>query len=147
MAGIHKVAFLRAVIFNYLIGNGDAHGKNFSLLYEGQAQSLAPLYDLMCTLVYGHSFKGKMAMKIGGKYAFHDVTLRHFDDLAQQISLKSSFVRKEIQHMCQNILPQAHALIGEIEHEGGSPCEIYDRIVSVIEKNVGRLKNLTLPPS
>lgn len=147
MAGIHKVAFLRAVIFNYLIGNGDAHGKNFSLLYEGQAQSLAPLYDLMCTLVYDHSFKGKMAMKIGGKYAFQDVTLRHFDVLAQQISLKSSFVKKEIQHMCQNILPQACDLIREIEHEGGSPCEIYERIVCVIEKNVGRLKNLTLTPS
>ena len=28
------IAFLNAVIFNFLIGNADAHGKNFSLLHE-----------------------------------------------------------------------------------------------------------------
>ena len=27
--------FLDAVIYNYLVGNNDAHGKNFSLLYHG----------------------------------------------------------------------------------------------------------------
>jgi serine/threonine-protein kinase HipA len=42
---------LNAVIFNYLIGNCDAHGKNFSLLYLDQLQ-LSPLYDLVCTLYY-----------------------------------------------------------------------------------------------
>ena len=42
---------LNAVIFNFLIGNCDAHGKNFSLLYLGELQ-LAPLYDVVCTLYY-----------------------------------------------------------------------------------------------
>ena len=53
---------LDAVIFNYLIGNHDAHGKNFSLLYEepGEAR-LAPLYDLVCT-VYYPELSRKMAM-------------------------------------------------------------------------------------
>jgi len=139
MAGSHKVSLLRGVIFNYLIGNGDAHGKNFSLLYEGHAQSLAPFYDLMCTLVYGHSFKGKMAMKIGGKYAFHDVFLRHFDVLAENISLRPTFVRKAIQKMCERILPAALELRREIENEGSFPCPIYENIVEVIENNTKRL--------
>ncbi len=47
-------ALLRAVIVNVLIANGDAHGKNFSLLHASSgALRLAPLYDLMSTLVYG----------------------------------------------------------------------------------------------
>jgi serine/threonine-protein kinase HipA len=45
---------LRAVTLNVLIGNGDAHAKNFSLLHEGSGGlRLAPLYDLMSTLWYG----------------------------------------------------------------------------------------------
>lgn len=48
--------FLRAVTFNVLIGNGDAHAKNFSLLHllNGTLE-LAPLYDLMSTIGYGSS--------------------------------------------------------------------------------------------
>jgi serine/threonine-protein kinase HipA len=47
-------ALLRAVVLNVLIGNGDAHAKNFSLLHHPPgALGLAPLYDLMSTLYYG----------------------------------------------------------------------------------------------
>ncbi|MBI2162364.1 MAG: HipA domain-containing protein, partial [Candidatus Rokubacteria bacterium] len=45
---------LRAVTINVLIGNGDAHGKNFSLLHDASGSlRLAPLYDLLSTLAYG----------------------------------------------------------------------------------------------
>ena len=47
-------ALLRAVTLNVLIGNGDAHAKNFSLLHEPSgALRLTPLYDLLSTLFYG----------------------------------------------------------------------------------------------
>lgn len=46
--------FLRALALNVLLGNGDAHAKNFSLLHQPSgALRLAPLYDLMSTLHYG----------------------------------------------------------------------------------------------
>jgi serine/threonine-protein kinase HipA len=45
---------LQAVTLNVLLGNGDAHGKNLSLLHAPSgAMILAPLYDLMSTLHYG----------------------------------------------------------------------------------------------
>lgn len=53
-----------AVVFNFLIGNGDAHGKNFSLLYNDGQTRLAPLYDLVCTQAYPE-VDAQMAMKIG----------------------------------------------------------------------------------
>jgi serine/threonine-protein kinase HipA len=42
--------FFRLVVFNYIYGNGDAHLKNFSVLYheDGDVQ-LAPAYDLINT--------------------------------------------------------------------------------------------------
>jgi serine/threonine-protein kinase HipA len=44
---------LQAVTVNVLLGNGDAHAKNLSLLHQSSGTlRLAPLYDLMCTLAY-----------------------------------------------------------------------------------------------
>jgi serine/threonine-protein kinase HipA len=45
---------LRAVTLNVVVGNGDAHAKNFSLLHEEDGRlRLAPAYDVMSTTVYG----------------------------------------------------------------------------------------------
>jgi len=58
---------LDAVLFNMLIGNHDAHAKNFSLLYmPNRTIRLAPLYDLVSTILYPE-LTDKMAMKLGGK--------------------------------------------------------------------------------
>ncbi len=47
-------ALLRAVTVNVLVTNGDANGKNFSLLHhESGALTLSPLYDVLGTLHYG----------------------------------------------------------------------------------------------
>ena len=72
---VDQMKLLDRIIFNYLIGNGDAHGKNFSLLYRGDRPELAPAYDLLSTTVYP-KLSEKMAMKIGGKYKPGDVYLK-----------------------------------------------------------------------
>ncbi|HEY3843944.1 MAG TPA: type II toxin-antitoxin system HipA family toxin [Acidimicrobiales bacterium] len=44
---------LGAIVLNVLVGNGDAHGKNYSLLHESSGTlRMAPLYDVMSTLYY-----------------------------------------------------------------------------------------------
>ncbi len=45
------IQFLDKVIFNFIIGNGDAHAKNFSILYTDEGPRLAPSYDLLATVV------------------------------------------------------------------------------------------------
>jgi serine/threonine-protein kinase HipA len=63
---------LRAVTMNALIGNGDAHGKNFSLLHQPSgALTLAPLYDLMSTLHYGDD---RLAMYVDNVHRTDKVT-------------------------------------------------------------------------
>jgi len=57
---------LQLYCFSYLIGNGDLHGKNISLLVKagGSLVELTPAYDLICTMIYGDH---KMAVKIDGR--------------------------------------------------------------------------------
>ncbi|WP_246668534.1 HipA domain-containing protein [Bartonella refiksaydamii] len=60
---VDQLNFLNIVIFNYLIGNADAHGKNFSLLYQQKKPELAPAYDLLSMAIYP-DLSQNMAMKI-----------------------------------------------------------------------------------
>jgi serine/threonine-protein kinase HipA len=54
-ADVHSLTrLLQATVVNVLCGNGDAHAKNLSLLHQGNGRvTLAPLYDLLNTVVYG----------------------------------------------------------------------------------------------
>lgn len=98
------LAFLDALIFNFLIGNADAHSKNYSLLLEGKTSPrLAPLYDLLSTRVYGHRFGRKMAMKYGGEYRFDRIRGRHLDRLAGDLGISSRATRLRFEDMSSRI--------------------------------------------
>lgn len=59
-----RLKLLNAVIYNYLAGNMDAHGKNFSLLHTSNGIEVAPMYDVICTLAFPQ-FSKLLAMEIG----------------------------------------------------------------------------------
>ena len=93
-------AMLDAVIFNCLIGNDDAHGKNFSLLYGrdatgGRTVSLAPLYDLISTAQYENLSKA-MAMKLGGESDSQKLSQVHFAKFAEDVGLTKPIVRTRV---------------------------------------------------
>ena len=47
------VEFVRRLTYSVLIGNGDMHLKNWSLIYpDGRRPTLSPAYDLVCTVPY-----------------------------------------------------------------------------------------------
>jgi serine/threonine-protein kinase HipA len=99
---------LDAVIYNYLIGNNDAHGKNFSLLYHyvgttNQEIRLAPLYDAISTAYYPE-LSNEMAMKIGSEYKSERVTAKDFDKLAEEAGLAKPLVRRRVPELAQGIL-------------------------------------------
>ncbi|NLV93705.1 MAG: HipA domain-containing protein, partial [Candidatus Riflebacteria bacterium] len=62
--------FFKIIVMNYLLKNGDAHLKNFGILYtqndgNGFNVRLAPAYDIVNTVVYSH--KDKPALTMFGK--------------------------------------------------------------------------------
>jgi serine/threonine-protein kinase HipA len=61
------IAFYKTVIINYLLKNGDAHLKNFGLLYEDDFTNIfySPVYDIVNTVAYIH--KDKPALMLNGK--------------------------------------------------------------------------------
>lgn len=120
------------VIFNALIGNHDAHAKNFSLLYSGKAPVLAPSYDTLSTAVYS-TLTQKMAMKIGSKYKFTEVQVRHWEQFAQAAGLSPAQVKKRILALARQLPSEAASLRSlfatrELDHD------ILGEVVGLIER-------------
>lgn len=139
---VDQINFMDRVIFNYLIGNTDAHGKNFSLLYRQDKPELAPAYDLLCTDAY-KDLSLKMAMKIGGVYRPKNIYLHHFykafmDKKIAQNTAQNA-ISKQIKRMTDSINDRAVALKEELEKDG-LRSEVFDVIINVIQKRSKRLK-------
>ncbi len=79
--------FIRAVLVNFLLGNSDAHGKNFALLYQPtMGVRLAPIYDVVSTAVYP-DVTDRMAMSIGGTTDPTEVDMQTWVRLAEECEL------------------------------------------------------------
>jgi serine/threonine-protein kinase HipA len=104
----HTLKLLDNVVFNTLISNHDAHGKNFSLLYTSAGAVLTPLYDVLCTAVYP-TLTDKMAMKIGSKYKFSEVLAQHWERFAKEATLSPVHLKKRILEVAKRLPELARA--------------------------------------
>ena len=96
---------LDAAIFNLIIGNADAHSKNFSLLHQGGAIMLAPLYDLLSTVAYP-DLSPKLAMKIAGKATLDDIKSHHWGIFADQVGIGAPYVHRRVQELSEAVTLQ-----------------------------------------
>jgi serine/threonine-protein kinase HipA len=143
-SALHTLKLLDYVVFNALIGNHDAHGKNFSLLYTPAGAVLTPLYDALCTAVYP-TLTEKMAMKIGSKYKFSEVMARHWEQFATEAALSPAQVKKRILDIAKRLPDLARATKDTFQSQGnGHP--IIDQIVTLIDQRCAlTIRRLTVP--
>jgi serine/threonine-protein kinase HipA len=77
LPAVDRLGLLRWTIFQVLIGNTDAHGKNVSFFCDGRGLRLAPAYDMVCMDALGAGFSPTYAMAIGD--AFSEDTLSPYE--------------------------------------------------------------------
>ena len=124
--------FIDLMIFNFLIGNNDAHGKNFSILHHDDGtMEFAPAYDILSSGVYPELSK-KMAMKIGGYYEPDKILPRHFERFAADVGISYTQLKKIIINQC-NILPD---IVKEVI--AGFENTIGEDILQLVLKNCTR---------
>ena len=119
-------ALLDAVVFNLIIGNNDAHGKNFALLYSADGLTrLAPLYDLVSTVFYP-SLAPEMAMRIGGQRISDSVTAMDLERLAKDTGLAPPLVRRRAVELAEIVLNK----VNDIEQ----PHAVSERMAALVRK-------------
>jgi serine/threonine-protein kinase HipA len=100
--GPDVIKLLDAAIFNVIVGNADAHGKNFSFLYQSSGPRLAPLYDLLCTAFYPE-LSATFAMKIGRQSTLGGLDSRGWKKFAEEAGLGWPFVRQRVGEVAEKI--------------------------------------------
>ena len=117
----------RALVFNWLIGNCDAHAKNFSLLYDSSAPTLAPLYDLVSTTAYPE-LTTRLAMSIDGATQINDVNTKAWETLAKETGYSTRFIRTTTNPMIERTINEAGRLSAEPWHDNPTAKAIYASI-------------------
>ena len=121
---------LQATTLNALLGNGDAHGKNFSLLHHVSGTlTLSPLYDLLSTLYYGDDH---LAMRIDSVQRTDRVTAERIVNEAARWGL----AREGAAAIVRDMLERAPAAIVAA---GEETADVPDDLFSTIERQLTHL--------
>ena len=132
---------LDAAIFNLIVGNADAHGKNFSILYDAKGPRLAPLYDLLSTVAWPE-LSSSMAMKMGRRARLEEMDENGWRGLAEAAGLSELLVKKNAGSMAQQVSAMSATTaqtLADAEHNVTGIQELAELVIARAEKFTRRL--------
>ncbi|HEX5990738.1 MAG TPA: HipA domain-containing protein [Solirubrobacterales bacterium] len=109
-------SMVRSAVLNFVLGNSDAHGKNFAILFTREGRRLAPLYDLVSTAVY--DLDRNMAMAIGGNFDPDTVQLADWLDMSADCDLPPRRFFPLVRTTAIETVEAVSAVKGQAEAEG-----------------------------
>jgi len=102
---VDRLALLRWSIFQILIGNTDAHGKNLSFFIDSGGIRLAPSYDLLCCLMYAEGqISDTLSMAIGDNFDARTLTPYDWALMGAECGLNARLVGRELKQLADKVL-------------------------------------------
>ena len=95
---VTRMGLLRWALFQFLIGNSDAHGKNISFFCQPAGLSLAPYYDLVSVVQYA-GIDHELAMAYGDEFALDNIRPYDWAVLAGRAKIPRPLISREMQRM------------------------------------------------
>ena len=136
-AGADVLALIRAIAVNFVLGNNDAHGKNFALLFGESGLQLAPLYDIVSTAVYPE-VENSLAMSIGTELNATAVGSADLLELARECHLNPRQLADEWARTAARTAECAQSVAGLMRAEG-LHVPVIDQIVELAQQRAGQL--------
>lgn len=105
--------YIKRLVFTILIGNGDMHLKNWSLLYtDGRNPRLSPAYDFVPTILY--MVNDDLGLRLGGYREFNQVTEKSFEKLAAKSAASERMVLSTVRESVDRIYQAWHEIRGDL---------------------------------
>ncbi len=105
---VARMTLLRWALFQFLIGNSDAHGKNFSFHVRREGLEPAPWYDLVSVVQYP-GIAHELAMAWGDAFSLEEVRAFQLADFAQRCGIDRNLLRREATRLAKLALQHAPA--------------------------------------
>lgn len=137
-----KLALLRWALFQFLIGNSDAHGKNFSFFVRpGGLLEPTPWYDLVSVLQY-EGFDTELAMAYGDVFSHAEVSAFALADFATRCGVDRKLMRREGQRLANLAAAEAAAQAQAADYEGEAERAFVQGIAAFVARQAERLTQL-----
>ena len=98
--------FARRLLVNILLANGDAHLKNWSLIYpDAMTPELAPAYDIVFTRAYIENER-HFALNLGKTHDWYEIEWSHFQSWAEHADIPWRAIKPHL----EDVLDKARSL-------------------------------------
>jgi serine/threonine-protein kinase HipA len=133
-----RLKLLDAVIFNVLIGNSDAHAKNHSILIgAGGSAKMAPLYDLMCALVY-RQVDQSLSQGIARRFIGTDLRRADWQAFAKEVGLSGASTVRRVKELTTVVGGTCEVIAKQIVDTADDPTRVLERITHNIQRRCRR---------
>lgn len=105
---VTRLSLLRWALYQYLIGNSDAHGKNVSFYCRPEGLALAPFYDLVSVVQYD-SLDHDTAMAYGDEFRLQELSPFAWAEFARRTGTPRPLLAREMTRMGKAALEAAPA--------------------------------------
>ena len=105
---VARMTLLRWSLFQFLIGNCDAHGKNFSFFVRREGLDPAPWYDLVSVVQYA-GIDHELAMAWGDAFSLNEVGAFQLADFAQRCGVDRNLLKREAARLAKLAVEHAPA--------------------------------------
>lgn len=99
---VAQLELLQWSLFNLIIGNSDAHGKNFSFFVNNKGIQPTPYYDLLSVMLY--DVDHNLAMAYGDEFNPNEVLAYQLREFSEQIGINHKLVSKTLLKQCNQVL-------------------------------------------
>ena len=110
-----RLTMLRWALFQFLIGNSDAHGKNFSFFVHREGLEPAPWYDLVSVVQYP-GIDHELAMAFGDAFSLEEVGAFQLADFAKRCGVNRALLKREAARMAKLATEQAPLQAQAVEY-------------------------------
>ena len=134
---------LTATIANVCLGNTDAHGKNFALLYTEEGVQLAPFYDVVSTEVYP-SLSPNLSMRVGTGFVATALGAHDVKKLAADFGVAPALVRATIERTTTTIRDVLDDVLQTTQQHVGGEARVLERMRRLIGARIPIIERMAL---
>jgi serine/threonine-protein kinase HipA len=129
---------LNWTLFQMLIGNSDAHGKNISFFVGKAGIDVAPSYDLLNIDIYGDEFERDLAMAVGDEFVAEKVMPYDLAEFCDASKLPLRQVATSLKNLCTATIGRMGSLpLGDVRP--GEEMDFARDLIDKVKANAERL--------
>lgn len=135
-----KIEMLNWSMFNLIIGNSDAHGKNFSFFVDKRGMRPTPFYDMLCILAH-NDVEHDAAMAYGDEFDLDLVLAYQLRTFADDIGINYKLVSQTLEKLCKIVLEIIENEIVDFKNLNDLEKVFIEKLKKVILNRAVRLKD------